>query len=284
MQNRTFLRRWFNLLPFLQKRNCNGKKVGPESETQPRRTDRISVGFFSPGVHKGVDEMHYALIHLWMGIVYLTDGNLSSLREIRNNFKVLDDEDINVYFTKQLLRDNEILPVQLFLKDIDMSETTLAEIDLKISRLYLWRTSREKYDLLPLGPLEHLKFAQGGRIFVDDLNVSTISNIKSMIKFEFKCISQLLSSSSTSVAKLSNPDTSHKDSSIKEERVKLSHLCATADDDWDMLFDFQTEYRTRGDQNISVKDLIDSLGLSEKLGYCLVTKRRISNRKGRKEN
>ena len=93
--------------------------------------------FISPGVHKGVDETYYALIHLWMGIVYLTDGNLSSLREIRNNFKVLDDEDINVYFTKQLLRDNEILPVQLFLSDIDMSETTLAEIDFEISRLYL---------------------------------------------------------------------------------------------------------------------------------------------------
>ena len=61
--------------------------------------------------------------YLWMGIVYFTDGILSSLREIRNNF---NDEDINVYFTKQLLRDNEILPVQLFLSDIDMSETTLA--------------------------------------------------------------------------------------------------------------------------------------------------------------
>jgi hypothetical protein len=51
-----------------------------------------------------------------------------------------------------------------------------------------------------------------------------------------------------------------------------------------MLFDFQMEYRTRGDQNMSVKDLLDSLGLSEKLGYCLVTKQPISNRKGRKEN
>ena len=90
--------------------------------------------FISPGVHKGVDETYYALIHLWMGIVYFTDGILSSLREIRNNF---NDEDINVYFTKQLLRDNEILPVQLFLSDIDMSETTLAEIDFEISRLYL---------------------------------------------------------------------------------------------------------------------------------------------------
>jgi hypothetical protein len=65
------------------------------------------------------------------------------------------------------------------------------------------------------------------------------------------------------------------------ERVDLSKLCATADDEWDMLFDFQLEYRARGD--MSGKDLLDSLGLSSKLSYCLAKKRRISNREGRNE-
>eukprot|EP01036_Dinobryon_divergens_P024054 gene24052-32468_t len=94
---------------------------------------------------------------------------MDSIRDMWRKFEVLDNEDMNVYITKTLLKESEFLPSQLFSSDMDVSNSSLDEIDLEISRLYLWRTNREKYDSLPLGPLEHLKFAQDGRIFISDL-------------------------------------------------------------------------------------------------------------------
>ena len=227
----------------------------------------------------------------------------------------------------------------------------------------MWRKNREKYDSLPLGPLEHLKFAQDGRIFISDLPSyvynkigpldkvvsnscvpqSSVSNQISLplrkkrgrpskkvavtpsnppiLSYSENATSELCTSfiqastehaqvvvgvgehsklenrllSSESTGSLDRGmlfhdskcyDKSQEEEEEEEEsieRVDLSKLHATADDEWDMLFDFQIEYRTRGAMEMSGYDLLDSLGLSNKLSYCLSKKRRISNREGKNE-
>ena len=86
------------------------------------------------------------------------------------------------------LPESEFLPSQLFSSDMDVSNSSLDEIDLEISRLYLWRTNREKYDSLPLGPLEHLKFAQDGRIFISDVPSNVYNKIGPLDKVVSKLV------------------------------------------------------------------------------------------------
>ena len=288
--------------------------------------------------------------------MYFADDSIASLRDIWRNFKVLDNEDMNVYITKTLLKENKVLPAQLFLSDMDVSNSSLDEMDLEISRLYLWRTNPEKYDMLPWGPLEHLKFAQSDRIFMKDSHSSKIDpmgkdisiplvlcgtstaplSVTNHISLQSRkkrgrpskatailpidppvascstnaiselCTSTISRSEQSQVVAVghtklenclpnteltdsldrdivSNDDKHLEESSHTVERVDLRNLCATADDEWDMLFDFQIEYRTRGDIHMSGKDLLDSLGLTEKLTYCLSTRKRISNREGSNE-
>lgn len=350
------------LCPFCKKKVVfDGKSVRKALRYQDSLVKSAWENIFL-GIQKSVDDESYALMHLWMGIVYFADERMDSIRDMWKNFEVLDNEDMNVYITKTLLQESEFLPSQLFSSDMDVSNSSLDEIDLEISRLYLWRTNREKYDSLPLGPLEHLKFAQDGRIFISDLPSyvynkigpldkvvsntcvpeSSVSNQISLplrkkrgrpakvvvtpinppilsysenatselctpfiqeastehaqgvvgVGEHIKLENRLLSSESTDSldrcmlfhdSKECCGKSQEEESSHTIERVDLSKLCAMADDEWDMLFDFQMEYRTRGAMEMSGKDLLDSLGLCNKLSYCLSQKRRISNREGKNE-